>query len=177
MKKLISTIACLALLTSCSSTSAKKVEATGKIISCTTISTDHITTKGTTVPCLDGGPGIVLEALRGPAVVNVWGSWCAPCVAEMPHFVALAKTGKISIVGVDVEEKSREAGKKFAISHGINWPILYDPDGRTKALYGLGVPVTWYISAKGEVAYRHVGLVKSEKILFDEVRKYLGVDL
>ena len=177
MKKFISMIACLALLTSCSSTSAKKVEATGKIISCTTITIDHVTTKGTTVPCLDGGPGIVMEALRGPVIVNVWGSWCAPCIQEMPHFVALAKTGKIDIVGVDVEEKDAQAGKKFALSHGINWPILYDPDGRTKALYGLGVPVTWYINAKGEVAYRHVGLVKSEKILFDEVRKYLGVKL
>ncbi|CAB4600460.1 MAG: redoxin domain-containing protein [Actinobacteria bacterium] len=177
MRKIIAIITCSLLLASCSAPSNKESNAIGEIVSCATINTDRITTKGTVLPCLDGGPGIVMEALRGPVVVNVWGSWCAPCIEEMPYFVALAETGKINIVGVDVEEKNVAAGKKFALSHGMNWPILYDPDGRTKALYGMGVPVTWYINAKGEVAYRHVGLVKSRKILFDEVRKYLDVDL
>jgi thiol-disulfide isomerase/thioredoxin len=177
MKKLISIIACLALLTSCSSTTHKNVKATGKIISCTTINTDHVTTKGTSVPCLDDGPGIVLEALRGPAVVNVWGSWCAPCVQEMPHFVALAKLNKVPIIGIDVEESSMAAGKKFVLAHGMSWPILYDADGRTKSAFGMGVPVTWFLNEKSVVVYRQIGIINSDQMLFDEVKKYLKIKL
>ena len=177
MKRLIAVVAAVLLLASCSAPPSKKIDATGKVTSCSEIQVDRVVNKGTVVPCIDGGPGIVMESLRGPVVVNVWGSWCAPCRAEMPHFVALANTKKINIVGVDVEEKNREAGKAFIESHGMTWPVLYDPDGRTKMLYGLGVPVTFYINAKGEVAYRHIGIIKSDQILFDEVKKYLGMDL
>jgi len=177
MKRLIAVVSAVLLLTSCSSAPSKKISTTGKVTSCSEIRVDRVINKGTTVPCIDSGPGIVMESLRGPVVVNVWGSWCAPCRAEMPHLVALAKTKKINIVGVDVEEKNREAGKTFMLSHGMTWPVLYDPDGRTKMLYGLGVPVTFYINAKGEVAYRHIGIIESDKILFDEVKKYLGIDL
>jgi len=177
MKRLIAVISAVLMLTSCSPVASKKVAAQGKVISCSEIRVDSNVTKGTRVPCIDGGSGIVMESLRGPAIVNVWGSWCAPCVAELPHLVALAQKKKINIIGVDVEEKSQAAGKAFMISHGITWPVLYDPDGRTKTLYGLGVPVTFFITSKGEVAYRHIGIINSDQILFDEVKKYLGIQL
>jgi len=59
----------------------------------------------------------------------------------------------------------------------MTWPILFDPDGRTKSLYGIGVPVTWFINGQGVVTYRQVGTITSDEILFNEVKKYLGISL
>ena len=149
----------------------------GKVVSCTKII--HLTsqTKGTALPCLDGGKGMTFESLRGPVVLNVWGSWCGPCIQEIPHFRVLAATKKIRIVGIDVEERSMKSGRNFVNSHGMTWPILYDPDGRTKAIFGLGVPVTWFIDAKGKVAYRKIGTIHSDAELFNLVSKYLKISV
>ena len=95
----------------------------------------------------------------------------------MPHFKALAAKKKVSIIGIDVEEPNMAAGKKFMNAHGMSWPVLYDPDGRTKAAFGLGVPVTWFLNAKGVVVYKQIGIISSDKALFDEVKKYLGIKL
>ena len=166
------------LATACGSSTphaAPKVQ--GQVVSCASIAHNPAITKGTTVPCIDGGAGQILESVKGPVVLNVWGSWCAPCMQEIPHFVDLAQTKKVAIVGVDVEEPNMKVGRAFILSHGMTWPVLFDPDGRTKALYGIGVPVTWFINAQGVVIYRHVGIITSDAILYSEVKKYLGISI
>jgi len=119
----------------------------------------------------------MLEGIRGPVVINVFGSWCAPCQQEIPLFVSLYATKKVSIVGIDVEETNIQTGRNFVLKKGITWPILYDATGATKSSFGPGVPVTWFLDAKGYVVYRHVGLVTSQKQLNSEVAKYLGIKL
>ena len=93
----------------------------------------------------------------------------------MPFLRELAATGKVQIIGIDVEEEDMESARKFVIEQGMTWPNLYDKDGSTKSSFGMGVPVTWYLDSKGEVAYKHVGVLKSKEQLFSEVEKYLGV--
>jgi hypothetical protein len=41
----------------------------------------------------------------------------------------------------------------------------------------MGVPVTWFIAADGNVAYKHIGVIKSERELISMTSKYLGVKL
>jgi thiol-disulfide isomerase/thioredoxin len=164
------------LLTSCGTESPKSV-GNGQVVSCSSIETDPNITSGTTLECLDGNSNIVLEAIKGPAIINVWGSWCAPCREEMPFLRELAATGKVKIIGIDVEEPNIEKGRKFVINQGITWPNLYDRDGSTKSTFGMGVPVTWYINSEGEVIYKNIGVLKSRDELFSGVAKYLGVKL
>jgi hypothetical protein len=95
----------------------------------------------------------------------------------MPFLRELAATGKVKIIGIDVEEKSMETARKFIVEQGMTWPNLYDRDGSTKSTFGMGVPVTWYLNSNSEVAYRHVGVLKSKDQLFSEVKKYLGIKL
>ena len=164
------------LLTSCGTTTPKSV-GNGKVISCSTIATDENKTSGITLECLDGNSKVLLESIKGPAIINVWGSWCTPCREEMPYLRELAATGKVQIIGIDVEEKSMEAARKFVVEQGITWPNLYDKDGSTKSSFGMGVPITWYLNSKSEVAYKHIGVLKSKDQLFSEVEKYLGIKL
>lgn len=164
------------LLTSCATTTPKSV-GNGQVISCSSIAIDENKTSGTTLECLDGNSKIILESIQGPAIINVWGSWCTPCREEMPFLRELAATGKVKIIGVDVEEKNMEAARKFVIEQGITWPNLYDRDGSTKSTFGMGVPITWYLNSESEVVYKHIGVLKSKDQLFSEVEKYLGVKL
>jgi thiol-disulfide isomerase/thioredoxin len=164
------------LLTSCGTESPKSV-GNGQVVSCSSIETDPNITSGTTLECLDGNSNIVLEAIKGPAIINVWGSWCAPCREEMPFLRELAATGKVKIIGIDVEEPNMKTGRKFVVDQGITWPNLYDRDGSTKGTFGMGVPVTWYLDSDGKVVYRHIGVLNSKRQLFLQVEKHLGVKL
>jgi hypothetical protein len=85
--------------------------------------------------------------------------------------------GKLTLVGVDVEEASIEDGRKFVENNGITWPNLYDAEGKSRTYFGMGVPVTWFIAADGSVAYKHIGVLKSEIELISMTSKYLGVKL
>ncbi len=127
------------------------------------------------LPCLDGKSTVDFNAIRGPVVVNVWGSWCEPCNQELPYFVKLQATGKVQIVGVDVEERNRKSAQNFVLKKSMKWPNLYDENSITRSLFGLGVPVTWFIDADGRVIYKNIGVMKSQKELFSKVKKYLGI--
>jgi len=84
---------------------------------------------------------------------------------------------KVAIVGVDVEEANLKAGRDFVIKMGITWPVLFDSTSVTRGIFGLGVPVTWFIDAHGKVMYKQIGIITSTAELKSEVRKYLKIRL
>jgi thiol-disulfide isomerase/thioredoxin len=176
MKRIAIALISLVALTSCGTDAPEKI-AKGQVISCTQIETDATKKTGTTLTCLDGNSKVILEAIKGPAVINVWGSWCVPCREEMPFLRELAATGKVKIIGIDVEEADMESARKFVVEQGMNWPNLYDADGSTKSSFGMGVPITWYLNSKGEAVHKHIGVLKSRNQLFSDVEKYLGINL
>ena len=174
MKRLAMAVAVL-LLAGCSSPSEKIA---GEVVSCESI-LSSATENSIMLDCLDGTDGASINGIKGPAIINVWGSWCGPCKEEMPvlrSFYEKAQ-GKLALIGVDVEEASIEDGREFVENNGITWPNLYDADGKSRAYFGMGVPVTWFIAADGNVAYKHIGVIKSEKELISMTSKYLGVKL
>ena len=166
----------LLLLTACSPSSSY---VKGEVVSCEAITQDATFVGGVELECLDGTTGAQLGALKGPMILNVWGSWCGPCKEEIPIFRSFYEKAKdkVSLVGIDVEESSIEDGRKFVASSGITWPNLYDPDGRSREYFGMGVPVTWFIAADGTVVGKKIGAVKDENELITLTNKYLGVKL
>jgi len=175
MRKALAVVALL-LLTACSPSSSY---VKGEVVSCESISQDTSFVGGIEMDCLDRTTGARLGALRGPIILNVWGSWCGPCREEIPilrSFYEKAQ-GKVALVGVDVEEATFDDGRRFVERNGIPWPNLYDPDGRSREYFGLGVPVTWFIAADGAVAGKKIGAFKNEIELITLTNKYLGVKL
>lgn len=167
----------LLLFTSSLITIAPAQAKNGVVVGCTKIKIDKTVVKGISLPCLDNKSHVVYQSIRGPVLVNVFGSWCEPCNQEIPHFLDLQALHKIAIVGIDVEETNMKAGRNFAVKKGMTWPILFDTTSVTRGIFGLGVPVTWFIDAGGKVVYKQIGLITSTKELKAEVTKYLKVKL
>lgn len=120
--------------------------------------------------CLDGSQPA--QGLPAPAIVNVWGSWCPPCREEIPYFVKLDQKYQVTIIGIDVDEPSLLSGQRFAQKAQMSWPNLIDAGNETTAIYGQGVPVTWFIGADGKVAYRKIGAWKSYAELEEYAQMY-----
>ena len=163
------------LLTSCGDEAT--TVAIGEVISCDSIKELKPNSGSKNVSeCLDGSTGIDVRNIKGPAVINVWGSWCGPCKEEIPYFVEFYETldPSIQLIGVDVEEASIEDGRSFVIENGITWPNLFDRDGSTDTFFGMGVPVTWFIGEDGKVLYKKIGVINSADELRELSEKYLG---
>jgi thiol-disulfide isomerase/thioredoxin len=150
---------------------------TGEVVACNRIELIDKPTQELLAECLDSSPGVNVAAIKGPAVINVWGSWCDPCKEELPFFAEFfqSKDPQIQLIGVDVEEKRIEDGRMFARTHGIMWPNLYDADGATRKYFGMGVPVTWFIDGDGKVLYKKIGPIKSTEELRSLTFKYFGL--
>jgi len=169
------------LLTSCGTNSNQMLNQ-GFVPNCDQIDTSIISNKELNLNCLDDSTQINFHSIKGPIVVNVWGSWCEGCKEEMPYFIDLYaspifKSGEIKLLGVDVEESSKDAAPRFIKAYGMRWPHLVDSDGRSKGLFGLGVPVTWFIDERGEVVDKKIGAYLNKDELFTQVEKAFGVKL
>jgi len=169
------------LLTSCSSNSNLPFNQ-GFVPSCAGIDTSRTSTNELLLDCLDGSGAVNFYSIKGPIVVNVWGSWCEGCRQEMPYFVELYqnklfKNSEIKLLGVDIEESSRQVGINFIKAYGMSWPHLEDLAGKTKILFGPGAPVTWFIDETGKVVEQKIGAYQSKKDLFTQVEKAFGVKL
>jgi peroxiredoxin len=111
---------------------------------------------------LDGAP-VSLEALRGEVVIlNVWATWCAPCLREMPGLEALSRhfEGRgLHVVGASVDRGSAERDvRRFAEDLGITFTVALDPDQRVMSRFRtLGVPETFLIDSEGTIAHRWIG--------------------
>lgn len=103
-------------------------------------------------------------------VMNFWYAGCAPCRAEAPDLVALAKQfPKVQFVGVNVRDAAGTAGA-FERKFGIQWPSILDAGDGSVVLAFTGivtpqaVPTTLVIDAKGRVAARVLGRVEPSTV-------------
>ena len=182
MKKLSITIVSLLLLTSCSTGEQPITQTLGSVPSCDQIDLSKPAKEKLKMPCLDGSSVVNFHSIKGPIIINVWGSWCEGCRQEMPYFVDLYatqsfKSGEIQLLGIDVEEDSPNSGPDYIKQSGMSWPHLNDVNDKTKAIFGPGVPVTWFIAPDGSVAHKYIGVFKTEKELISLTSKHLGVKL
>jgi thiol-disulfide isomerase/thioredoxin len=93
----------------------------------------------------------LMDELRGtPVVVNLWASWCEPCMREMPMLSrAAADHPDVQFLGIDTLD-SRTGGESFIAEQGVSFPSLFDPDGAVRTELGsFGLPVTVFFDAGG----------------------------
>ena len=96
-------------------------------------------------------------------VLNVWASWCPPCLEEHPLVTELARAGKAPLIGLNYKDRREDAiawlkrhGDPFALS-------VSDIAGMIAIDYGVyGVPETYVIDKKGVIRYKRIGPLKRE---------------
>ncbi|WP_459610714.1 TlpA family protein disulfide reductase [Corynebacterium urogenitale] len=89
---------------------------------------------------------ISLEDFEGQVVVlNSWGQWCGPCRSESDDLQRvqekLEKSGKGTLLGINVRDNVREKAQDFVRDNGITYPSLYDPPFKSALALG-GVPAS-----------------------------------
>ena len=121
---------------------------------------------GTRLPPLvfDDGEGnrLDLGALEGPVLVNLWATWCAPCVVEMPALDALAgeMEGRLEVLTISQDLRGSEVvGPFFAARDFVHLEQWLDPENElTEALAdGGALPVTILFDAQGREVLRVAG--------------------
>ena len=112
------------------------------------------------LPPLPGrAAGFTSNDLGGQAVlVNVFASWCAPCLAEHPILTRLALEEGVTIFGINYRDEPEDA-VTWLDRHGDFYTrIGTDPDGRAAIDWGVyGVPETFIVDAEGRIRFRHAG--------------------
>ena len=114
-----------------------------------------------TFPGLDGKK-VSLADYKGKVVLlNIWATWCAPCVAEMPSMEKLyqeLKNEDFEILAVSVDESGAEAVNPFMKKHKLDFPVLLDTKGDIKTLYqATGIPESFIIDKDGIIVEKIIG--------------------
>ncbi len=99
-----------------------------------------------------------------PRLLNMFGSWCAPCKAEAPHLEALKEAGA-EIHGIALRDKPDDVAE-FLRRYGNPFTrIGADMDMKVQLLLGSsGVPETYVINGKGVIIHQHIGDIRAEHV-------------
>ncbi len=131
------------------------------------------------LPGLASAAAVRLSDLRGPAVLNVWASWCPPCRAELPALgeVAEQAAGEVEFLGINVLDDPAAAAEAVA-AYDVPYPSVVDAEGDTRAgLRWTGPPMTYLVDAQGRVVHVKVGVLADADELRDLVATHLGVEV
>ena len=125
-------------------------------------------------PIVPGKPGLASATFaRGkPRLLNVFASWCIPCIAEAPQLLKLKEAG-VEIDAVAIRD-TPEAIADFLARNGDPYAAIGDDKASAVqlALGSSGVPETFVIGGDGRVVQQHVGDIRAEEVpgLIEAVR-------
>jgi peroxiredoxin len=124
------------------------------------------------------GKTMHLSDFRGKAVLlNFWATWCGPCKIEMPWFVDFQKqygSQGFQIVGVAMDDASKEDIAKFAKDMGVNYPILIGKEAVGDQYGGVpALPETFLIGRDGKIVDKIIGL-RGKAEIADSIQQALN---
>ena len=113
------------------------------------------------LPDLDGKM-VSLSDYKGKVVfLNIWATWCPPCVEEMPSMEKLYQELKgepFEILAVNIDASGAKAVLPFMTENKLSFPALMDPKGDIKSLYQTtGVPESFIIDEEGIIVEKIMG--------------------
>lgn len=94
-----------------------------------------------------------------PIILNVWATWCAPCIKELPSLMALGSSGDYALMTVAIDGDAAVV-KNFLKKHKFsNLPVVWDRGGKiiTEAVGLKGVPTTFIINTDQEIVATEQG--------------------
>lgn len=117
-------------------------------------------------PAMDGVAGASSAGFADgkPRLLNIWASWCLPCIAEAPHLESLRQQGA-EIVGVAIRDRPEDVAR-FLAQHGNPYARIGRDDLSEVqlAIGSSGVPETFVIDGKGVIRYQHIGDIRAADV-------------
>ena len=122
---------------------------------------------------LNVGEGLPAEAEltsvseSGVFLLNIWASWCAPCLEELPqldelHDQVLQFGAGVHTINIDTDPA---IGARFVQTRGLDLPVVYDPDGVVVRLFDPeALPTSYLINREGIIVSLFEGGLDSEAI-------------
>lgn len=99
-----------------------------------------------------------------PKLLNVWASWCLPCIAEAPQLEALEQSG-VEIIGIAIRDRPEDIAE-FLGQHGDPYvAIARDDISEVQLAIGSsGVPETFVVDGEGVIRHQHIGDIRAEHV-------------
>ena len=117
-------------------------------------------------PAMAERPGASLADFKDgkPKLLNIWASWCLPCIAEAPHLERLNDEG-VEIIGVAIRDRPEDV-TRFLATHGNPYTRIGADDlSRIQLEIGSsGVPETFVIDGNGVIRHQHIGDVRARDV-------------
>lgn len=125
---------------------------------------------------LDGTP-IALPDLKGAVIlINFWGTWCKPCLQEIPHLVRLShqlKAKGLEVVGIALDSGSPNDIQAFMAEHGMDYAVWMGDLAMVKKRFQvMGFPTSLLIDSKGLIHKRYFG-PHTEEVFKQDVESLL----
>ena len=122
-------------------------------------------------------PGLKTADMTGkPRLLNVFASWCIPCIAEAPQLDALARAG-VEIEGVAIRDRQEDV-QRFLARNGNPYTRIGADDlsAVQVAIGSSGVPETFVIDGRGVIRHQHIGDIRIEDMpkLLEKLREAGG---
>lgn len=123
-----------------------------------------------TLPDIDGNPIQISALAKGKVmIINIFASWCVPCLMEHPHWAKIVAKHNVQIIGIGWKDKPDRINAWLG-EHGNPYhQVLIDSGGEVTTLLGItGVPETYIIDAKGVIRHK-ISAPLNKGIIEDEL--------
>lgn len=123
------------------------------------------------------GDDITLSRFKGKILlINFWGTWCVPCLQEIPELVRLShrfKKSGFEVVGIAVDSGQPDDIRSFMAAHGMDYQILIGNLDIVKSqFFVVGFPTSLLIDRQGTIRKRYIG-PQTEEVLKHDVESLL----
>jgi thiol-disulfide isomerase/thioredoxin len=121
------------------------------------------------------GKEVAFSSLQNKVIfVNLWATWCAPCIAEMPGISSLYEryrtNEEIAIIMINVESE-KDKVRKFIDKKGYEFPVYFtNQSGLPKSFQSNSIPTTLVIDKTGMITYKKAGMANYDA---DSFKDYL----
>lgn len=120
-------------------------------------------------------PGLSSDYFKDgkPRLLNIWASWCLPCIVEAPQLEILRRQG-VDITSVAIRDRPEDVAR-FLRNYGNPYSHI-GADDRSEVQLGIGssgVPETFVIDGQGIIRYQHLGEIRAEHVpmLLEKLRE------
>lgn len=120
---------------------------------------------------LDGSTFDLASQKGSVVLLNIWATWCGPCRFEIPELDKLHRSYEsrgFKVIGISVDEGGAKDVQPFVTAQKMSYPIVLDPDGKLATMLQTTViPTSVLIDRKGNVVWKHFGIVSTSDPLLD----------